>query len=158
MFSQRRKIVNEHIQRSAKRAKAEAFAQLLADQNPHILAFIIQPYNDRFREVAKSDDELFMAMNIIMEFVMKLESFPTAPEHVARNVASRLNFDGDYLCKSEVEIAANLNDKTIEEWGNQVVTSELLSSLTILDNDDMIVAIRDVLWGIFSCLRQAPRN
>jgi len=150
--------MNPHIQNSVKRANATAFSQFLADQNPHILVHIIRPYNQRFREVAKESKEVFMAMNIIREFVMKLDPFPTASEHIVRDVANHLEDRSDFLCKSEIEIAANTKDEVIMEWGSQVVATEVLSGLTILDNDDMIWAIRDVLWGIFACLRQAPRN
>lgn len=150
--------MNEHVQRSVKRAKAATFSLLLTDQNPHILTCIIRPYNQRFRELARDSRDTFMAMNIVMEFVLKLDPFPTASERVVRDVADHLEVNSDFLCKSEVKISARSKDKIIQGWSDQAITSEIAAQITFSENDEMNKAVRNVIWGIFACLRQAPRN
>jgi len=151
--------MNEHIQDSVKKAKASTFSQLLTDNNSHILDYIIRPYNQRFRELAKDNSEIFKAMNTVMEFVLRLKPFPTVPEHIVYSVARQLRHNSNDFCQAEAGIAATSQDEKVNKWGEQVIFIQVLFfDPTIPDNDEMTLVIDEVLWGIFSCLRQAPRN
>jgi predicted nucleic-acid-binding protein len=147
--------MNNPIQDTIKKAKAEAFAELLAKENPCILELLIMPLNQQIRELAKNDREISVAMNLMVEFINVLDPFPRVSQEAVENVVRRLKANPVYLCKAEVEIAANSTKEEVEAWACQVVTNEIKVNIALSGNDELIQALARFYWAVFACLRQA---
>ena len=150
--------MNGQIQNAVKTVKAKAFSQLLRDKNPHLLMHLIRPLNEKIRQKADNDSrQVFLAMNIVMEYIMKLDPFPMAPETVVMDVMNRLETDCDNFLRGEVKVASYSPDAIVQSWGNVAVAAEIEASL-LMENEGMIEVLRCFFWSIFSCLRQAQQK
>lgn len=150
--------MNGQIQNTVKTAKAKAFSQLLRDKNPHILMYLIRPLNEKIRQKAGNESrQVFLAMNIVMEYIMKLDPFPTASENLVMDVMNRLETDCDGFLRGEVKIASYSPDAIVQNWSNVAVAAEIEASL-LMESEEMIEVLRCFFWSIFSCLRQAQQK
>ncbi|NIS50735.1 MAG: hypothetical protein GWN94_06410 [Phycisphaerae bacterium] len=151
--------MNGQIQNTIKTAKAKAFSQLLRDKNPHILMHLIRPLNEEIRKKAGNQSrQVFLAMNIVMEYIMKLDPFPMASEVVVMEVMNRLKTDCDNFLKGEVSIASHSPDAVVRQWGDVAVATEIETALLMMEDEGMIEVLRCFFWSIFSCLRQAQQQ
>jgi len=141
----------------AKKAKAEAFAEFLKEQNPDVLQLMVIPLSRAIRDQAGTNYEISTAMNLAVDFIFGLEPFPHVSADTIEEVRRRMNLAPNYFCKSEVEIAANQNSEVVKRWGEHVTVNEIKVNISLSSNEPLQRTMAQFFWALFACLRQSIR-